>query len=59
SGVETARVVKKILEENNLLNQSDLRPYYKFFVSDLPQQFQKIGEMFLGRKIENLIKIDL
>ncbi len=59
SGVETARVVKKVLEENDLLNQSDLRPYYKFFVSDLPQQFKKIGEMFLGREIENLIKIDL
>lgn len=59
SGVKTARVVKKILQENNLLNQSEQRPYYKFFVSDLPQQFKKIGEMFLGKEIENLIKIDL
>lgn len=58
SGVETAKVVKKILEENDLLNQSELKPYYKFFVSDLPLQFKKVGEMFLGKKIENLIKID-
>lgn len=59
SGVETAKVVKKILEERDLLNNSELKPDYKFFVSDLPQQFKKIGEMFLGREIENLIKIDL
>lgn len=59
SGVETARVVKKILEDNDLLNQSELKPDYKFYVSDLPQQFKKIGEMFLERSIESLIKIDL
>jgi len=59
SGVETAKVVKDILQENNLLNESKLKPDYKFFVSDLPQQFKKVGEMFLGREIENLVKIDL
>lgn len=59
SGVETARVVKEILENENLLNRSTLKPNYTFFVSDLPQKFKEIGEMFLGREIENLIKIDL
>jgi len=59
SGVETAKVVKDILQENDLLNGSKLKPDYKFFVSDLPQQFKKVGEMFLGHEIENLVKIDL
>ncbi len=31
SGVETAKVVKKILEERDLLNNSELKPDYKFF----------------------------
>ncbi len=59
SGVETARVVRQILESENLINKSKLKPNYKFFVSDLPQKFKEIGEMFLGKEIENLIKIDL
>lgn len=59
SGVETARVVKDILENENLLNRSPMKPNYTFFVSDLPQKFKEIGEMFLGREIDNLIKIDL
>ena len=59
SGIETAQVVKKILEENDFLNRSELKPDYKFYVSDLPLQFKKVGEMFLERSIENLIKIDI
>lgn len=59
SGVETARVVKQILEKENLINQSTLKPNYSFFVSDLPQKFREVGEMFLGRQIENLVKVDL
>jgi glutamate racemase (EC 5.1.1.3) len=59
SGVETAKVVKEILERENLLNQSSLKPNYTFFVSDLPQKFKQVGEMFLEREIDNLIRIDL
>lgn len=59
SGVETAKVVKQILEANDLKNDSQLKPDYKFYVSDLPNQFKKVGEMFLGRELENLYKIDL
>lgn len=59
SGIETAKVVKEILKRENLLNKSSMKPNYTFFVSDLPQKFKQIGEMFLGREIDNLIKIDL
>ena len=59
SGVETAKIVKKILEKENLLNRSKIKANYTFFVSDLPQKFKQVGEMFLEREIDNLIKIDL
>lgn len=59
SGVETAKVVKEILEKENLINPSTLQPYYKFFVSDLPQKFKEVGELFLEKPIESLIKIEL
>lgn len=59
SGRETAKKVKFILEKNGLLNRSNHKPNYVFYVSDLPQKFIQIGEMFLEQKIENLYKIYL
>lgn len=58
SGVATAHTVKKILEEKNLINQSRFKPNYVFYISDLPHRFKQVGEMFLNRPIENLIKIE-
>ncbi|MBU2444926.1 MAG: glutamate racemase [Bacteroidetes bacterium] len=59
SGIETAKQVKNILTEMNLLNPSNQKPNRKYFVSDLPHKFKEIGEMFLGEKIERITKIDL
>lgn len=58
SGVATAHTVKKILEEKKLINHSELKPDYVFYVSDLPNRFKQVGEMFLNRPIQNLIKIE-
>lgn len=59
SGIETAKQVKNILIEMNLQNPSNQKPNRKYFVSDLPHKFKEIGEMFLGEKIESLIKVDI
>ncbi len=59
SGVETAKLVKEILTQNDLLNHSTQNPNYQFYVSDLPHRFKEIGELFLGRKIEFLKKVDI
>ncbi len=59
SGIETAKQVKSILAEINLLNNSKEKPNRKYFVSDLPHRFKEIGEMFLGQKIKSIAKIDL
>lgn len=59
SGVETSKQVRTILTEMNLLNPSQQKPNRNYFVSDLPHKFKEIGEMFLGEKIESLIKVDI
>ena len=58
SGKETAKAVKRILIENNLLNQSDKIGPDKFFVSDIPMKFEEIGSRFLGKKLHNVERVD-
>jgi len=59
SGEETAKEVKNFLEKNNLLNTRKKQGEHKFYVTDFPNNFKKISERFLGRKIKNVKKIKL
>lgn len=56
--VETALELKALLEEKNLLNDKR-ENVNKYFVSDLPESFQKIGEEFLDEKFEDVTKIEI
>ena len=58
SATETARVVKDTLERLELRNNSD-KTFYKFYVTDSPERFLTVGEIFLGEKIEDIEKVDL
>ena len=58
SGKETAKAVKRVLIETNLLNQSDKIGPDKFFVSDIPMKFEEIGSRFLGKKLHNIERVD-
>lgn len=46
--------LEKILSENNTLNQSSDAGTYKYYVTDVPVKFQRIGEIFLNHPIEHL-----
>lgn len=59
SGEETARVVKSILEEKDLLSKRKKKGEHKFFVTDFPNNFKSISERFLGKKIDNVKKVKL
>jgi len=59
SAVETARELKDILMQHNILNISDSIPRREFFVTDYPERFKKMGERFLGEAIENITKITI
>ena len=59
SAEATAVEVKKILEENNILNTSTDQPNVQFFVSDAPDKFTLIGERFLGRQLGVVKKVSV
>ena len=58
-GEETAKEVKKVLSERNLLNKQKKNGYHKFFVTDFPVNFKSISERFLGKKISEIKKVKL
>jgi len=49
-----AERTKRLLEESGQANPSGNRPEHRFFITDLPDRFQAIGEGFLGRPLRNL-----
>ncbi|MCK5119489.1 MAG: glutamate racemase [Candidatus Latescibacteria bacterium] len=59
SAEETAREIASVLKDRGLLNPSHAEPEHEFYVSDLPVQFRKMGERFLGRRLERVSRISL
>jgi glutamate racemase len=51
SGEAAAATVEKMLSEQSLRNTSDDTPNVQFFVSDAPEKFTSVGELFLGKKL--------
>ena len=59
SAEETAREVKKLLEENGLLQAPTVNGTCSFFVTDIPHRFIETGKLFLGKEIETVQLIDI
>jgi glutamate racemase len=59
SGVETAKLAKEILTEHKLLNHDVREPSHKFCVTDLPKNFSRVGEMFLGSKMDSIETVNV
>lgn len=58
SAEETAKAVEQALTEKNA-ESDEFNSEHHFYVSDIPYQFQEIGERFLGRPILNLERVDV
>lgn len=56
SGMETAYYAKKVLKRENLLSSDNKIGSCQFFVSDTPDNFEKVAEIFLGRNMEHSAK---
>jgi glutamate racemase len=59
SGVETAKLAKSILTKKQFLNTKPHAPSHKFCVTDLPKNFMKVGEMFLGSKMVDVETVNV
>jgi len=58
SSLETAKEVKKIVEQRSLCKKYG-KTKYKFFVSDDPESFKKIGSLLLGQEIKYVEKVKI
>ncbi|MDR0956648.1 MAG: glutamate racemase [Endomicrobium sp.] len=59
SAKTVAREVVKVLRQKSLLANKNGNKFLKFYVSDNPEKFQKIGNNFFWRKINNVRKVDM
>lgn len=59
SAIETVRELKETLAKTGLENLSLDNITRRFYVTDSPERFIKVGEKFLGQKIEHIEKINV
>jgi glutamate racemase len=59
SAEATAKSVLMTLHQKGMLNTQKRSPSYRFYVSDIPQKFQEIGQRCLGRSVSPVRKITL
>lgn len=52
-----ANQLKHILGKNHLLNESSEAPEYKFYLSDITKNFEKISKKFFGKAINLELKV--
>lgn len=54
---ETAKDLKNLLMEKNLLNENYDKPRYEYYATDAPERLRRIGGNFLKKEIDNLYEI--
>jgi glutamate racemase len=52
-----AEQAAQVLSEQGLAHPSQTAPSYEYYVTDVPQRFQTIGERFLGRAMVNVHRV--
>lgn len=56
---ETAKSLKEMLIEKKMLRKSSKSPMRKFFVSDAPEKFRRIGGNILNMEIEDVVEVEI
>ena len=59
SGVASSELIKMELEKFDLLSDSGTIGGQEYYVSDIPAKFKEVAELFLGREIDHVHKVDL
>ncbi|HEX2866445.1 MAG TPA: glutamate racemase [Ignavibacteriales bacterium] len=58
SGIAAASVVKSELERIGFCTNSYSNGLQDFYVSDIPQKFKEIAELFMGRELQHIKRIE-
>lgn len=56
---ETAVDLKEILEKQGLMNETESKASYEYYVSDIPEKFANIAGEFLKKEIENIKNVEI
>ncbi len=59
SGEAAIEDVVRVLRERDMLNASKDEPNHEFYVSDVPQRFKYLGDLFLGRQLRRVQRVHL
>jgi glutamate racemase len=59
SAEAAVRGVFELLERENGFKRDGKKPHHKFYVSDSPDRFRKVGERFLSEPIDEVLKVAL
>lgn len=59
SAREVARVVKKLVEENDMARDPQIEPVYRYYTSDNVELFESFGSKILGKEIHAVEKVDI
>jgi glutamate racemase len=59
SAEETAKAIQISLIQDQIQNPGDIPAGHRFFVSDIPDHFQRVGSLCLGRNLDRVEQIDL
>ncbi len=59
SGIASAEIVSKELDRIDLHTNKSGEGYHHFFVSDIPVKFKEVAELFLGKPVKEVRKVDL
>jgi len=58
SGKETAKKVKQMLDSSGLNRDKTSKGDFSFYVSDIPDKFDEVGTLFLGRPVVQATHVD-
>lgn len=59
SAQEVARVVRKLVEENNIARDPEVEPVYRYYTSDDVKVFESFGSRILEKEIQAVEKVDI
>jgi glutamate racemase len=59
SGVASAGIIKEELDRTNLYTNRNTNGNHEFYVSDIPVKFKEVAELFLGKPVMEVHKVDL